>query len=115
MDKIGTCIRAVASQVGGPWLPNNCQNLDSDLFDIIYDTGTHFKCYKTSLHLQDLENQQDWTSECLYFKFCREACPHTSLQEACPHTSLRFSKKICPPNFSKLAMTLILFMTHASV
>ena len=106
MDKIGTCIRAVASEVGGPWRPNNCQNLDSDLFDIIYDTGTHFKCYKTSLHLQDLENQQDCTSECLYFKFCREACPHTSL---------RFSKKICPPNFSKLAMALILFMTHASV
>ena len=38
-------------RVGGPWLPNNCQNLDSDLFDIIYDAGTHFKCYKTSLHL----------------------------------------------------------------
>ena len=56
-------------RVGGPWLLNNCQNLDSDLFDIIYDTGTHFKCYKTSLHLQDLENQQDCTSECQYFKF----------------------------------------------
>ena len=92
--------------VGGPWLPNNCQNLDPDLFDIIYDTGTHFKCYKTSLHLQDLENQQDCTSECLYFKFFREACPNTSLQ---------FSKKICPLNFSKLAMALILFMTHESV
>ena len=79
-------------RVGGPWLPNNCQNLDSDLFDTIYDTRTHFKCYKTSLHLQDLENQQDCTSECLYFKFFREACPQTYLQ---------FSKKSLSPLFFK--------------
>ena len=46
-------------RVGGPWLPNNCQNLDldKDLFDTIHDTGTHFKCYKISLRLQDLENK----------------------------------------------------------
>ena len=35
MDKIDTCIRVVASEGGGHWLPNNYQNLDSDLFDII--------------------------------------------------------------------------------
>ena len=93
-------------RVGGPWLPNNCQNLDSDLFDTIDDTGTHFKCYKTSLHLQDLENQQDCTSDCLYFKFFREDAPKP------PYS---FKKKICPPDFSKLAMALVLCMTHASV
>ena len=91
MDKIDTCIRAVGSEGGWALAPkNNCQNLDSDLFDIIYDTGTHFKCYKISLHLQDLENQQDCTSECLYFKFFREACPHTSLQFSQKFVSLIF-------------------------
>ena len=93
-------------RVGGPWLPNNCQNLNSDLFDIIYDTGTHFKCYKTSLLLQDLENQQDCTSECLYFKFFKGSMP--------PYLLTVF-KKICFPNFSKLAMALILCMTNSSV
>ena len=35
MDKIDTCIRAVASEGGCALAPHNCQNLDSDLFDII--------------------------------------------------------------------------------
>ena len=93
-------------RVGGPWLPNNCQNLDSDLFDIIYDTGTHFKCYKTSLHLQDLENQQDCTSDVYISNF---------LGKHAPIPPYSFQKKICLPNFSKLVMALILVMTHASV
>ena len=85
---------------------HNCQNLDSDLFDTIYDTGTHFKCYKTSLHLQDLENQQDCTSECLYFNF---------LGNHATKPLYSFQKKIVPLILSKLAMALILCMTHASV
>ena len=91
-------------RVGGPWLPNNCQNLDSDLFDIIYDTGTQFKCYKTSLHLQDLENQTTAPQNVYISNFLGK---HALIP---PYS---FQKKICPPNFSKLAMALILFMTHA--
>ena len=88
--------------MGGPWPPNNCQNLDSDkdLFDTIYDTGTHLKYYKTSLHLQDLETNKT-ASQIFYGSM--------------PSNLLRVFKKICPPNFSKLAMALILCMTYASV
>ena len=61
-------LQEVRGPGGRPWPHNNFQNLDldKDFLNTMYDTGTHFKCYKTSL--QDLENQQDCISEHLYFK-----------------------------------------------
>ena len=88
MDKIDTCIRAVASEGGWALAPQYLPKLDSDLFDIIYDTGTHFKCYKTSFTFTRLRKSTRLHLRCLYFKFFREACPHTSLQ---------FSKKNLSP------------------